>query len=459
MLGATLLVLRLAFLLFSPAELSGDAFGYVEGAQTIISTGNLPPLSAHPSGYSILIAPLLFASGAGIARTVLVMNSLMDCSVVAILLHSAKCVFPLSYQRNARLLCWGVAVTQPFTAEMVNYVFTETPVMFFGFVGIWLLFVSRSFVGTAYGMASLGLASLLRIDILLLNVVCIIIYLAFFGGMRFGKRAGIKACLVFLIFPGLMLIYQFYSSQEIGFGRYEPQFTGYDAWMRSWFALQKGEYERLAWDLGRRDWFGFDVSNYPARAFDSIAERDRVAGLLGTWRSEGYSTSVDRGFKDIGYDRFAHHPMRSFILVPTLRMAHYWINLDGAIPYIRVLSIQRPFSTLIVAFALLLRLLLIFLAALGVYGIWFWQRAPVDKQLHLARFGSLVVLLRTMELGALGAILQRGLMEARYVVVAFPFLILLSFWGLHFLFVGEHPNIGVTTVRRHEPLSYREVDL
>jgi hypothetical protein len=455
----TLLVARFVFLLFSPAGLSGDAFGYVQTAQHIIDSGRLPPLTAQPMGYSILIAPLLFASGAGIARAVVVMNSLMDCSVVAILLHSAKRLFPFPYQRNVRLLCWLVAIIQPFTAETVTSVLTETPVMFFNFVGIWLLFASRSFIGTACGMASLGLASLLRIDILLLNAICVIIYLAFFEGMKCRKGAGIKACLVFLTFPGLMLIYQFYSSQQIGLIRYEPRFPGYDIWMRSWFALQKSEYERFAFDVGTSDWFGFDVVNYPARAFDSIAEHDRVSELLRTWRSEGYSTSVDRGFRDVGHNRFAHHPMRSFILVPTLRMAHYWINLDGALPYIRVMSIQRPFSTLIVAFALLLRLLLIFLAALGAYAIWFWQRAPVDKQLYLARFGSLVVLLRTMELGALGAILQRGLMEARYVVVAFPFLILLSFWGLHFLFVGEHPNIGVTTVRRHEPLSYREVDL
>jgi hypothetical protein len=429
-LMATLLVVRLAFLLFSPAELSGDAFGYVQRAQTIIDTGKLPPLFVQPTGYSILIAPLLFASGAGIARTVLVMNSLMDCSVVALLLYSAKRVFPLPFQRNARLLCWVVAAFQPFTAEWVASVLTETPVMFFDFVGIWLLFASSGFVWTACGLALLGFASLLRIDILVLNAISVIIYLVFFGRM---KRAGVKGCLVFLAFPGLMLVYQFYSTQEIGFLRYKPLYPGYDIWMRSWFALQKSEYERFAWDLGTRDWFGFDVSNYPARAFDSIAERDRVSELLRTWRSEGYSTSVDRGFGDIGHDRFAQHPVRSFLLVPSLRMAHFWINIDGAQSYLRVLLIQRPFSTLIVAFTLLLRLLLIFLAGLGAYAIWFWPRAPVVEQLPLARFASLFVALRTMELGALGAILQRGLMEDRYVIVAFPFVILLSFWGLRFL--------------------------
>ena len=43
---ATLLAVRLAFLLFSPAGLSGDAFSYVHDAQTIIGTGRLPPLAS-----------------------------------------------------------------------------------------------------------------------------------------------------------------------------------------------------------------------------------------------------------------------------------------------------------------------------------------------------------------------------------------------------------------------------
>jgi hypothetical protein len=236
-----------------------------------------------------------------------------------------------------------------------------------------------------------------------------------------------------------MLVYQFCSSQEIGFVKYKPDTPGYFTWMRSWFALQKSEYERFAWGpsgWGRpgmeKDWPGFDVANYPARAFDSAAERDRVSDLLRIWHSGGYTTSVDRGFMDIGYDRFAQHPVRSFILVPSLRMAHLWINLDGAQPYIRVLLIQRPLSTFIVAFALLLRLILIFMAVLGAYAIWFQLRTLATDYLPLARFASLFVALRTMELGALGALTWGGLMESRYVIVAFPFMIILSFWGFRF---------------------------
>ena len=81
---------------------SGDAFGYVEWAQTIIDTGRLPPLGVQPRGYSMLIAPLVFVSGDGLARWVLVINAIMDCSVVAILFRSASYIFPLARQRRVR---------------------------------------------------------------------------------------------------------------------------------------------------------------------------------------------------------------------------------------------------------------------------------------------------------------------------------------------------------------------
>ena len=82
------------------------------------------------------------------------------------------------------------------------------------------------------------------------------------------------------------------------------------------------------------------------------------------------------------------HPLRSLLLVPSLRMVHFWINIDGAQSYLRVLPIQRPFSTFIVAFTLLLRLFLVFMAAIGAYAIWFRPRMAVTDQLRLARFAS-----------------------------------------------------------------------
>ena len=67
--------------------------------------------------------------------------------------------------------CWLLAAIQPFTAQMVSSVYTETPTMFLVFVGVWLLFIPIGFVPRAIGSAFLGAASLLRIDVLILNIV------------------------------------------------------------------------------------------------------------------------------------------------------------------------------------------------------------------------------------------------------------------------------------------------
>src|SRR5262245_1640804 len=187
---ASLLLARLGFLLFNPTGLSGDAFGYVETAQTVIDTGKLPALDIQPRGYPILIAPLL-ASGLEIDRVVLVMNALFDCSVVALLLWTANSILPEPGDRNPRLLCWLLAAIQPFTAEMVSSVHTETPTMFFVFVGVWLLFIPSSFVARMAGFIFLGVASLLRIDVLILNIVASITYIVLFVRKAVDMRAAL----------------------------------------------------------------------------------------------------------------------------------------------------------------------------------------------------------------------------------------------------------------------------
>jgi hypothetical protein len=433
---ASLLLGRLGLLLLSPTGLAGDAAEYVRAARIVIDSGKLPALYVQPRGYSLLIVPLV-ASGQEIDRAVLLMNALMDTSIVALLLWTANRLLPERQDRGLRLVCWLLVAIQPFTAEMVSSVYSETPTMFFVFVGAWLLFIPSSFVTRFVGFAFLGAASLLRIDVLILNIVASITYLVLFRRKAFDTRAVLLGLVLFCAFPISMLAYQYHSTQEIGLVK--PQFwqPGYYTWMRSWFAIEKIEHDRFAFAPGTTNWAGFDVANYPSRAFDSEAERHRVGNLLATWLTAGYTGSVDQGFQQLGLEKFKQHPMRSFVLLPLLRMIHYWINIDGAQTYLRVLPLRRPVSTLVVAFTILLRFVLIFFAAVGVYAVWSRALAHNTDQILLARFASLFMLMRTAELGVLGTVVWAGLMEVRYVLVAFPFVILLSFWGVRFLFRTE----------------------
>ena len=128
---------------------------------------------------------------------------------------------------------------------MVSSVYTETPTMFFVFVGVWFLFISSNFVARIVGFAFLGVASLLRIDVLLLNIVASITYLVLFRRKAFDTRAAPLGLVLLCAFPISMLAYQYYSTQEIGLVKPEFRQSGYYAWMRSWFAIEKIEYDRL----------------------------------------------------------------------------------------------------------------------------------------------------------------------------------------------------------------------
>jgi hypothetical protein len=117
-------------------------------------------------------------------------------------------------------------------------------------------------------------------------------------------------------FPLSMLAYQYHSTQEIGFvslDKIKLWHPGYYTWIRSWFAIEKIEYDRFAWDVGTANWASFDVANFPSRAFDSTEERNRMAELMVTWRTTGYSDSIDRGFQELGVEKFRQHPLRSFV--------------------------------------------------------------------------------------------------------------------------------------------------
>src|SRR5262249_35599744 len=214
-IAASLLIGRLGFLLFNPTGLWGDAFGYVNAAQTVLDTGKLPPLSVQPFGYLILLV-LPLASGLDIGRVVLVLNALMDCSIIALLFWSSSRILAKPGDRGRRLSCWLLATIQPFTAEMVNSAYTETPTMFFVFVGVWLAVIPSGLIARFVGFGFLGVASLLRIDILIMNTFASVIYLFLFRHKTQDMRAALFGLLLLCVFPISMLAYQYYSTQEIG---------------------------------------------------------------------------------------------------------------------------------------------------------------------------------------------------------------------------------------------------
>jgi hypothetical protein len=227
-----------------------------------------------------------------------------------------------------------------------------------------------------------------------------------------------------------LLALQTVSTGEVGLvQRYEPP-GYYAAWMRTFFSTEK-EYTALAWDVGSEGWEGFRLDAYPRRAFADDQERAQVADLLKKWQAEGYTAEVDRGFATIYKTKLNSAPAKFFLIIPLMRMAHFWINLDGAQSFFRAVSIKRPYSLGVVGITIALRAIFILLAIIGAATVWMLRSArclpPFLRVLGQA--ASILVTLRTVELGALGTFLLGGLMEARYANIVFPAVLLLAVLG------------------------------
>jgi hypothetical protein len=441
---ALLVVGRIGLLLASPIGLSGDAFGYVAAAEHILTEGELPQLRVQPHGFPLLIAPLLAVSDADISQTLLRVHTLMDAAVVLVLLRLARRLLEGPGLRFVRVIACVMIAIQPFSATMVASVYAETSSQFLMFFGVWMLsrhaLSARSRAIALVGPLALGLAAMLRSELIVLNftilAVFIILVIKEYGTIFAVARKALLALALYSVIPISMVTYQYTSTGELGLVKPSFHNAGYMAWMRTWFAIEKTEHDRFAFGPGGTGWPGFDVTSYPSRAFDSQEEQDRIAEAMSRWQSSGYTDAVDRELHQLATEKSRQNLLRHHILIPSARMIHYWINIDGAQTVLRVIPIGRPFSTVVVGFFLLMKLIFVAFALVGFFAIWFRPtRLGADESLlFFARLAGSAVVLRTLELGVLSAVVWAGLMEVRYVAIVYPFLLILFLFGLRYSF-------------------------
>ncbi len=190
-------------------------------------------------------------------------------------------------------------------------------------------------------------------------------------------------------------------------GDYMPR--GFYAWTRTWMVRNRDAYT-VTWALGKKP---IPIAAIPDAAFDSAAERTRVADLLASYNSDLKMTpSLDRKFQALARERAAAHPIRTFALIPIERAFATWFT-----PRVDVLRYSgklwpmgeqwraNPKEFDAAAIFALLNLVYLGLAAVGA---WRYRSNPGCAVLVL------YLLIRTALLTQLPTI------EPRYVVVCFP---------------------------------------
>ena len=184
---------------------------------------------------------------------------------------------------------------------------------------------------------------------------------------------------------------------------------GFYAWTRTWMIRNQDAYT-VTWALGKKS---IPIAAIPDAAFDSAAERARVADLLASYNSDLKMTpSLDRRFEALARERATSHPIRTFALIPTERTFATWfmprvdvLRYSGKLWPIGDQWRANPAEFDAAAIFAFLNFVYLGLAAVGA---WRYRSNPGCAVLVL------YLVIRTALLTQLATI------EPRYVVVCFP---------------------------------------
>jgi hypothetical protein len=448
------LALRLYFIAHFPFY-SGDTKFYEElarnwldhGIYGLFVNGHLMPVDQRMPGYPAFLAPIYSAFGRSRIAVMLVQAviDLVTCVFAALI---AWRVAPAVKKSLAATIALWLAVLCPFTASYTAAIVTETLAAFFTTLALLMLVwiftkpaldapseranealdtargpgetLARRLAG-AFGLAGFftGLGTLVRPETpLVLAAVAVVICIRWRRFVDWPKLALAGAWMAVGLLAALTpwaarnartlgrieFLAPHYAESA---GDYMPR--GFYAWTRTWMVRNRDAYT-VTWALGKKPIL---MDAIPDSAFDSAAERARVADLLASYNSDLKMTpSLDRKFQALARERAVAHPIRTFALVPFERAFATWFT-----PRVDVLRYSGKFWPIgeqwranpkeFDAAAIFALLNFVYVGLAGV-GAWRWRANP----------GCAVIVLYLVIRTAL--LTQLTTIEPRYVVVCFP---------------------------------------
>ncbi len=458
------LCLRLLFVLKFPAN-SGDTVLYEQIATNWLQhhvygmnvQGQIVPVDLRMPGYPAFLALIYFLSGKiGEAARLWVMIAqvvvdLLTCLLVA-WLASLLILIVNDRARPERVFIAGLwlAALCPFTANYVAVPLTEVWATFFTTAALlplcvmvtrarnrgwrrseqhWILRKGYWYLAGLAGLLT-GSCTLFRPEAPLVLVAAWLvlgaILIAQRESLRWVSTVALMAtlCAVPLLPWALRNAVTLHEFQPLAPrnsnlpGELVP--SGFMSWEKTWLYRFRDVY-LVPWKLNEEP---IEVDQIPKRAFDSPAEKERVAMMLDQYNQDLTLTpEEDAAFARLARERTARHRLRTYLLLPAARAVTMWFTpriellpLSGTVfPLVQSWE-DDPIDQSVTASLFLLNILYVGLAVWG--GVRLWQRAPVARGAIalLATF----VLLRTAFLTTLET------PEPRYVLVCFPVLVALG---------------------------------
>jgi 4-amino-4-deoxy-L-arabinose transferase-like glycosyltransferase len=467
---AAILLVALGFRLFLALRLANDEPDdgrvYSQIARNVLeqhvySHDTQPPY--NPSiirlpGYPLFLVAIYSVFGHGNNTAVRVVQAVIDTTTCALV---AWVVFEWALDEERRhraaLIALALAAICPFTAIYVATILPEVPTNFLAVATV--LAATFAFKKNALrwwivtGLIA-GLAVLFRPDSGLFAAAIGVTLV-----LSTRMRTAIPSAALFSIAFCLVLVPWTIRNRRV-FHVFQPlapahaempgEFVarGYLLWVRTW--LDDSKYVGPAlWSLDMRPMY---VENFPARAFDSKEERERVAALLNKYNHPDgdeedeppadeeeepeveepveaeeanveMTPEIDTGFAQIGQERIAHSRLRYYVVLPLKRAATLWFDthsqyypFNGDLLPLEDLDYdihQQYWLPLFAGFTWIYTLC-------GAIGGWLLWRS---RNQNARRWLLLAVLLIFLRLGFF-ATLENP--EPRYTVELFPFLIALG---------------------------------
>ena len=467
------LCLRLFFVLKFPAD-SGDTVLYEQIASNWLKhhvyamdvQGAITPVDLRMPGYPAFLALIYALTGrTGESARLWIMLvqiavDLLSCLVIAVLAGALLLLADRggSIKRVFTAALW-MAVLCPFTANYTAVLLTETIATFWTAVALlFLIGVAANsndllfpkprrrweghwaedfrFFAPSAGLAA-GLGTLFRPETPLLLLAAWISNA--FLLLRHGKA---KHLLRIILFTALSCVLPLLpwairnarTFHEVQFltpkystlpGEIVPR--GLMAWESTWLFRVKDCY-LVPWKVNEE---AIDVDTIPARAFDSMEEKQRVAAILEPYNEDLTLTQEeDDAFGQIARERAARHPLRTYLWIPATRAVVIWITpriellpISGNVFPLAQMFDEDPADQGFTIFFFLLNIIYLGLGIWGAAKLWRFSAAVRPALVFLILF----VVLRTAFLTTLET------PEPRYVLVCFPALIALGAQ----LFAGE----------------------
>lgn len=487
---ALLLLIALSFRLFIALRLANDEPDdgrvYSQIARNILeqhvySHDAQPPYT--PSlirlpGYPLFLVATYSLFGHGNNTAVRVVQALLDTMTCALL---ALVVFEWTRKHRAAVIAFALVAVCPFTAIYVATILTEVPTNFLAVAMVLtatfaLKATTRKRAITCWLVTGLiaGLAVLFRPDSglfaaavgLTLMLPALSTFRRFRGATFYAAIFSLAFCLVLVpwairngrVFHVFQPLAPAHAEMP---GEFVPH--GYLLWVRTWLDDERYVSPAL-WAMDMRQ---IHVEDFPARAFDSKEERDRVAALLEKYNqpdgdeaedqndqeeSSGdeedqpeeepepdehpepedanveMTPEIDAGFAQIGQERVAHSRLRYYVVLPFKRAMTLWCDthsqyypFNGELLPLEDLDHDIHQQYWLPLFAALTAIY----SLLGLIGGGLLWRSRNYRWLLMM---GLLIFLR------LGFFATLENPEPRYTVEIFPFLIILAGAGWSVLF-------------------------